>query len=573
MSITTLKLTGFKSLVGHSFSFDPAKNIIKARNGKGKSSLADAMAFVYCGTDRYGNARPVHLINKDMDSCKVEVTSDKGSTLSRTLSKKGNGTIKAIRNDVPNTLTQTQLSGLIGPQDVFLSATMLGYFMTLTPSKRKEVLNQVLPKPDPYQLVLQETGVDVKGRYVLEKKSAKDLIAQDRRAAERRVSEIEGELNALRGQSLPEKPEVNPSVYEIKDEYEKKAEAWQLYNKNKEAYKNTEIKRNQALARYQEIDKEIKEMQKELEGLSLKEEIAVVDVSVEVSKLLDGKLPIPVKPTLQKEINAERCPTCGTPVSKKMLTTVRETNKKLQEEYEAALKTVEETNAGIQEKVQALRAEQAENNKKVKEVRDYNAKVENRKATLTSKISYAKYPEIPELPEEPVAPEGSLDEQSYKHACQAIKDYDKALAVYEHALANHNGKADKVTELQNKQAEVGKGVEELIKVEAVVKNLPNIILDSNKSHLAVPGMDVAFVDGDIAITWNGVPYKALSTGQKMRVDFAFCEKINGFMERPVNLFFVDDSDLIDTQLVPSNTAQMFYTLVDANEEEVKVIHG
>lgn len=572
MAIARITLEGFKSLTNHTFEFSPITNKIEAKNGVGKSSLADAIAFGYCGTDRYGNAKPIHLINKDSDGCKVTIESDKGSQIVRTLSKKGNGTIKIIRDNVPNTLTQTQLSGLIGSQDVFMSATMLGYFMALTPSKRKEVLNEVLPKIDPYEIVKERTGEDIKGRYDLSKKSAADLIANDRREISRRINQIEGSLETLGEQRLPEKPEINPAAYEIKDNYESLAEKWSLYNRNVESYQRTMDEINRAKARKHELDQNVQDWQKELEGLTLFPEPQVIDKTQEINDLLSSKKPKPSRPSLMKEVNSERCPTCGTPVTKKMKETVKATNDSLLAEFNKVEQEVEAFNKEIDVKVAELRNQYNMETRELIDIKNKNEKIKTRKLQLESKLANIQYPKISDEPEEPVAPTESLNEQNYKAALKAIKDFEAAKAVYENELKKMSEADTKADSLRTELSSLQASVDGIQKIETVVKNLPNIILDINKKQLEIPDLDVVFLEGDLRIRWNGVPYTALSTGQKMRVDFLLCQKINGFMQRPINLYFVDDSDLIDQTLVPESPAQMFHTVVAPGQEEIQVTH-
>ena len=78
MAIKSISFEGFKSLVKTTLNFGPKENYIEAANGVGKSSVADAISFIYCGSDRFGNVKPIHLINKDMDKMKVVLTTDTG---------------------------------------------------------------------------------------------------------------------------------------------------------------------------------------------------------------------------------------------------------------------------------------------------------------------------------------------------------------------------------------------------------------------------------------------------------------------------------------------------------------
>jgi len=570
MSISQIKLEGFKSLTSNTFNFYPDTNKISAQNGVGKSSIADAIAFCYCGTDRYGNAKPLHVINKDSDGCKVTVTSDQGAEIVRTLSKKGNGTIKVIRNNVPNTLTQTQLSGLLGPQDVFLSATMLGYFMNLTPSKRKIVLKTIMPPLDLYKIVLDKTGQDIQGRYDLSKRSAADSISVDRRGLDKTLSQMEGSISTLREQVLPPKPEINPAVYEIKSGYEKQAGYWTTYNDNLKTYEETVNQINRLKGKNHELEQNAQAWRKELDELAILEEPQVLDKTSEINDLIGTKNPLPSSPSFIKEVQSERCPTCGTPVTRKMRDTVKATNDKLFMEYTSAKEAAEKHNKAIDEKVNALRSQYNMEVREASKIRELNQGNQRRKAQLESKLDNCSFHKIPDEPDKPVAPVGGLDEDSYREASKAIKGYEAALAIYENEVSKMGAADQKIADMSTELSKVRSDLESLRQVESVVKNLSNIILETHQQCFLIEGLDVVFSDGDLQIKRNGVPYTALSTGQKMRVDFALAQKINSLMERPVNLYFIDDSDLVDEVLVPEHSSQVFHTVVSPNQSNIEV---
>lgn len=574
MSIAQITLEGFKSLTNHTFNFSPDINIITAKNGVGKSSLADAIAFVYCGTDRYGNAKPLHLINKDCDGCKVTVTSDKGVQIVRTLTSKKNGSIKVIRDGIPNSINQTHLNGLLGPRDVFLSAIMPGYFMALTPSNRKIVLREVLPKVDPYAIVEEKTGQDIRGKYDLSKKSAADTIAIDRRAIDKQVSQIEGNIQTLNEARLPERPSINPEVYTTIDNYKKLVSSLELSEKLKNSYRETIEKINYAEAKTHTLNQNVKLWQDELAGLVIVDEPRVIDKTPEISDLLATKTALPARPALMKEVSSERCPTCGTPVTRKMRDTVKATNDKLLADYEKAEQAANERNKSIDIKVQALREQYNLEMRALATIRKDNERAEARKAQLESKLEFVEYPKIPATPERPAEPNERLDVESYNNALSALKSYEAARAVYDSEKTKLDEADKKIEFLQGELLRLKQDLEVLQGVERVVKQLSDIVLDRSNKQLEVPGLiDVFFLDGDLRVRRDDVPYTALSTGQKMRVDFELSQKINGLMSNPINLYFIDDSDLLDTQLVPHHPAQMMYTLVQEGQEDIKVDHN
>ena len=158
MAVKRIELENFK---GKNVSFTIGKqNIISGRNGAGKSSIKDALAFAFCGTDSFGTRNPTHLISKDMDSTRVTVLTDK-ALLTRTLTRKGNGIIKVEINGISSTYNQGQLEASVGKVDTFLSAMIPGYLFDLSEAKRQEVLADVLPKVDRLALLTEMLGFEL----------------------------------------------------------------------------------------------------------------------------------------------------------------------------------------------------------------------------------------------------------------------------------------------------------------------------------------------------------------------------------------------------------------------------
>ena len=68
MAIKRITLEGFKNLQKFSIDLGANANYVLAANGVGKSTIADALSFTYCNTDRFGNVKPLHLIKQIIHS-------------------------------------------------------------------------------------------------------------------------------------------------------------------------------------------------------------------------------------------------------------------------------------------------------------------------------------------------------------------------------------------------------------------------------------------------------------------------------------------------------------------------
>lgn len=66
---------------------------------------------------------------------------------------------------------------------------------------------------------------------------------------------------------------------------------------------------------------------------------------------------------------------------------------------------------------------------------------------------------------------------------------------------------------------------------------------------------------------NEIPYKFLSTGEKKRIDIAISQAVNSLLEDPIDMFFVDDAELISSEY--TITGQVFKAYVASDELTIK----
>lgn len=69
------------------------------------------------------------------------------------------------------------------------------------------------------------------------------------------------------------------------------------------------------------------------------------------------------------------------------------------------------------------------------------------------------------------------------------------------------------------------------------------------------------------ITANNVPYKFLSTGEKKRIDIAISQAINKLSDAEINMYFIDDAELISESYIL--TGQIFKGYVSSEELTIK----
>ena len=72
-----------------------------------------------------------------------------------------------------------------------------------------------------------------------------------------------------------------------------------------------------------------------------------------------------------------------------------------------------------------------------------------------------------------------------------------------------------------------KAATDLAKVEAALLKLPELETEATLKKVSVPGILMSLQDGELIVTnEEGVDYRCLSDGKRMKVDTAICLAIN-----------------------------------------------
>lgn len=142
-TITGMTLTGFKCFEDDvSFDFGDT-TFITASNGRGKSSIADAIAFAFVGTPFFGDKGLDRLQNANMQemSVSVDFVDDRGKSHNLTRTRKRDTSIAydgiAVR--------QSDLNEAFGGRDIFLSILNPLYFINVLGEGGKGMLEKLLP--------------------------------------------------------------------------------------------------------------------------------------------------------------------------------------------------------------------------------------------------------------------------------------------------------------------------------------------------------------------------------------------------------------------------------------------
>ncbi|MHB1681487.1 MAG: AAA family ATPase [Bacilli bacterium] len=213
MKITQFTAQHFRT--HNSIQINPTdQTVIRGRNGEGKSSLAEIVAWCLYETDITGvskqNERLMQRGKKDM-ATSVNFVSDSGAVYNIARLKKPQGGTMVLINGQKG--SAAQIESLFGSVDEFLSMFIPGHFSALEPKKAREVIGKCLPalsKETVMEKLTPEEQEALQGLPMLGGlDSAELLLGQTRRHIRDNQDELkrqEGELRHITETLAKEQP-------------------------------------------------------------------------------------------------------------------------------------------------------------------------------------------------------------------------------------------------------------------------------------------------------------------------------------------------------------------------------
>lgn len=538
---------------------------VVGKNGARKTTLREAIAFLFTGRDSTGSAKPTHLIEIGYNDCAVSGVTRRGSVISRTLTQKGNGTLTLNGNP----MSQTEFEAVLCPSDVFLSVFIPGFVLGSLPKNRQSaVLSFILPPVD--RIEYMKSAIDHMPLIPLDYSKRPDLLqkqlADKRNELTHKIAEKRGESKSLkekleRGPVEPEQP-PELALFDLQETVQRQ---WLVYESALSQYEAAiqEIQRKSAAN--QKIAKQRAEAEAELSSLKL-------TPYPEPPPEFKEERPVqPPLPPLQNEELRDRCPSCGQAVGLKHREMVRAQN----DEIRAAFMQVHEVYIAALEKwaKAALESDAARtaHGEKVSAVGDANDKVRRRRYELEDGLQKLVLLKLPaEEPQPPKKPEEEFSKVRYLELKKVVEDYYRRRGAYDSWKATGD---TALTRLDVLEVEIGiaEGEVELHRAhEEALRLLPGYELLQQKAHLTLPaGYELSVEEGFELRDSSGCPYEILSRGQRMHADFQMCLKVNALLQRKVGMVFLDDFDLADWGPLlaeESETVQIFVAHVEGEKE-------
>lgn len=193
--ITGMRLAGFKSFAQPTELTFGNPTVITGGNGRGKTSIADAIAYAVTGLPFFAE-RNIDRLHSETDPelfVTIRFVDDKGAAHELTRSHKGSRT--GIVYDGQE-LRQLDLTEMFGEKDVFLSIFNPLYFIEELGDEGKNLLQRYLPMI-PQEKVLAELAEPIR-----EKLPAETLLSPEGRVKQLRkdIRELESTVIYLQGQ-------------------------------------------------------------------------------------------------------------------------------------------------------------------------------------------------------------------------------------------------------------------------------------------------------------------------------------------------------------------------------------
>ena len=376
MKINYIVLEGFK-IFKERIKIDLYRNtLIQACNFQGKTSIAEAIAYGFCGISLNGESRNIEdLINHDSDELRVEINfnddNDKNHTLIRIKNKKNQ---VVFLDDEEEPTTQNNINSFIGDPKLFLSCFNLGFFQQeLEDSERRNLIVQYAPAIDMIKLFGEISDSSYIEKYNIQthKTSEYSRLNKLKSQTDEAIKEINVKVNVLLEQNNTDSNEA--SNYINLDETKEKELKQKIEEMHEMQIHNSQIKaecemHNQKVLEYNKNVEKAKEIKIKFEQIrDLKPKTLIKDT--QKFKEIEDKLLNLIKK--EASISIEKiCQSCGNELTNEQM----EKNIKIKEELNKLIQQVQKNKEEIIKNDQVI---EEENNQLINQKNQLQFEVNN----------------------------------------------------------------------------------------------------------------------------------------------------------------------------------------------------
>ena len=402
MNLIDVSMTNFRCYENETKAFED-KTVIRARNGSGKSTIAEAIVWCLYGTDIRGkknaNSRLIRRGQAEM-SVTTDWVTDNGKSYSISRVKPELGSVRAMVNG--RKAKPGEIEGLFGEKvDDFLSIFIPGHFSSLEPEKAKATLANAIPDvsmEEVFKLIPAETKELLQNEQFALGIDSAELLAKNVRSE---IAEIQKEILRLEGQKkayeeVSAKGEILPPVSK-------------LTKKSHEHYEQSKNIKQSVEARHREMEKQLIQLTAKRDAMrtSLKQVLGTLKMA--------------------------SCPTCG-----------QELSKHRADELKDHQNSVVEEGKKLSLQIEALQTE-LQNTELLDRANDYITQYEEvaAKEQVDYDIYAADYRMAKEAKEKMIEIQGNISSLNHelfdlKEKLKAVQSLKLAYVRYQHKKLNRN---------------------------------------------------------------------------------------------------------------------------------------
>lgn len=548
-SIVNIKMAGFKNFKEpYTMDFD-RYTCISGGNGQGKSTIADAIAYAFCGTPFWGEKSCDRLLNSESREMYAEVRFVDENGEIHTLSRRRNDGGTSIVFDTVN-IRQTDIAERLAEKDIFLSLLNPLYFIEKIAEDGREILQKLVPEAEPKDVLAQ---MSESTRTLLENESLLDpeFFAKKKREELKEIREttvyLEGQRDLLQKQYDETAAKLDDIVSKGNDIVNRKQI---LEEKQFDGIDVEKLKKRQneiASALSDDKRKHLLERRAEVQHRQyvskFTEEIAKINAEIAAFSAQCRKIVARAKSIKI----GDTCPTCHTVVTEENCKAIA---MGLKTEYDD-IRAKGQNAVSARDELAALDKKSAEKFEEFK-----TADLAQIEADLAA-FGSADVSEIAML--EDKMKYGNLSSEEYAEL-ENLNKQAQAFANEVQVLYEANDIPEKIKAINKQLEECAAKKEELSRLitavsEYAAKKAEITLQSLQMNRASIKLFDVVKTTGEVKntfrFTYDGKDYRLLSTSEKIKAGL----EVSALLERLTGLVYpkyIDNAECITTKLSPVN---------------------